>query len=39
MAHAMALATRAGRLAHLAGRLPRRAEAAASSPLQGRVGT
>jgi len=39
MAHAMALATRAGRLAHLAGRLPRRSEAAASSPLQGRVGT
>ena len=38
MAQAMALATRAGRLAHLAGRLPRRAEAAASSPLQGRVG-
>ncbi|MEB3318396.1 MAG: thiazole synthase [Cyanobacteriota bacterium] len=39
MAKAMALATRAGRLAHLAGRLPMRAEAAASSPLQGRVGT
>jgi thiazole synthase len=38
MARAMALATRAGRLAHLAGRLPMRAEAAASSPLQGRVG-
>lgn len=39
MAQAMALATTAGRLAHLAGRLPRRAEAAASSPLRGRVGT
>ena len=39
MARAMDLATRAGRLAHLAGRLPMRAEAAASSPLQGRVGT
>ena len=38
MARAMALATRAGRLAHLAGRLPMRAEAAASSPIQGRVG-
>jgi thiazole synthase len=39
MAQAMALATRAGRLAHQAGRLPRRAVAAASSPLQGRVGS
>jgi thiazole synthase len=39
MAQAMALATTAGRLAHLAGRLPRRAEAVASSPLRGRVGT
>jgi thiazole synthase len=39
MARAMALATRAGRLAHLAGRLPMRAAATASSPLQGRVGT
>ena len=39
MAHAMALATCAGRLAHLAGRLPMRREASASSPLQGRVGT
>ncbi|MFN9645796.1 MAG: thiazole synthase [Cyanobacteriota bacterium] len=37
MARAMALATRAGRLAHQAGRLPMRAEAVASSPLQGRV--
>ena len=39
MAEAMALATRAGRLARLAGRLPMRHDAAASSPLQGRVGT
>jgi thiazole synthase len=38
MARAMALATQAGRLAHRAGRLPMRAEASASSPLQGRVG-
>ncbi len=39
MAHAMAMATCAGRLAHLAGRLPMRAEASPSSPLQGRVGS
>jgi thiazole synthase len=39
MARAMALATQAGRLAHLAGRLPVRPEASASSPLHGRVGT
>ncbi|MFN6339099.1 MAG: thiazole synthase [Cyanobacteriota bacterium] len=39
MARAMALATQAGRLAHLAGRLPVRPEASASSPLPGRVGT
>ena len=39
MAQAMALATSAGRLAHRAGRLPMRAEAAASSPALGRVGT
>jgi thiazole synthase len=39
MAMAMAMATQAGRLAHLAGRLPVRPEAAASSPFQGRVGT
>jgi thiazole synthase len=39
MAQAMALATEAGRLAHRAGRLPRRGEAAASSPGQGRVGS
>jgi thiazole synthase len=39
MAHAMALATSAGRMAHLAGRLPMRPEASPSSPAQGRVGT
>jgi thiazole synthase len=39
MAHAMALATCAGRMAHLAGRLPMRPEASPSSPSQGRVGT
>jgi thiazole synthase len=39
MARAMALATRAGRMAHLAGRLPMRPEASPSSPAQGRVGT
>ena len=39
MAYAMALATRAGRMAHLAGRLPMRPEASPSSPAQGRVGT
>jgi thiazole synthase len=38
MARAMAMATEAGRAAHLAGRLPVRAEASASSPLTGRVG-
>ena len=37
MARAMALATEAGRTALLAGRLPQRAEARASSPLEGRV--
>ncbi len=37
MARAMALATEAGRTALLAGRLPQRAEAQASSPLEGRV--
>jgi len=37
MARAMALATEAGRTALLAGRLPQRAEARASSPLDGRV--
>ncbi|MFM7171392.1 MAG: thiazole synthase [Cyanobium sp.] len=39
MAQAMALATTAGRMAHLAGRLPMRTEASPSSPVQGRVGT
>jgi thiazole synthase len=39
MARAMALATEAGRMAFQAGRLPVRAEAQASSPLQGRVGS
>ena len=38
MAHAMALATEAGRIAWRAGRLPVRQEASASSPRQGRVG-
>jgi thiazole synthase len=39
MARAMALACEAGRTARRAGRLPIRADASASSPLQGRVGT
>jgi thiazole synthase len=39
MARAMALACEAGRTARRAGRLPVRADASASSPLQGRVGT
>jgi thiazole synthase len=38
MATAMKLAVEAGRLAFLAGRIPRRAYATASSPLQGVVG-
>ncbi len=38
MAEAMALATRAGRLAYWAGRIPKREAAQASSPLQGVVG-
>jgi thiazole synthase len=38
MAEAMALAVRAGRLAHLAGRIPRRMYATASSPVEGVVG-
>ncbi len=38
MARAMAMATEAGRIAFQAGRLPVRADARASSPLQGRVG-
>ena len=38
MADAMKLAVRAGRLAHLSGRIPRKAYATASSPLEGVVG-
>jgi thiazole synthase len=38
MAEAMKLAVRAGRLAHLAGRIPRKAYATASSPVEGLVG-
>jgi thiazole synthase len=37
MAHAMALATEAGRLAYLAGRIPVKAYASASSPMTGLV--
>jgi thiazole synthase len=39
MARAMRLAVEAGRLAYEAGRMPRREYAAASSPIEGRVGT
>ena len=38
MAEAMKLAVRAGRLAHLAGRIPRKMYASASSPIDGVVG-
>jgi thiazole synthase len=38
MAEAMKLAVRAGRLAYLAGRIPRKSYASASSPLEGMVG-
>jgi len=38
MAHAMRLGTDAGRLAFLAGRMPRRDHAAPSSPTQGAIG-
>jgi thiazole synthase len=38
MAHAMRLAVEAGRLAYLAGRIPRRMHASASSPVEGLVG-
>ncbi|MBI3490558.1 MAG: thiazole synthase [Acidobacteria bacterium] len=38
MAEAMKLAVRAGRLAHLAGRIPRKMYANASSPVEGLVG-
>lgn len=39
MAEAMNLAVRAGRLAHLSGRIPRKLYATASSPLEGVIGT
>lgn len=38
MARAMSLAVESGRLAHRAGRIPRRRTARASSPMRGRVG-
>jgi thiazole synthase len=38
MARAMRLAVEAGRLAFLAGRIPRRMYATASSPVEGLVG-
>jgi thiazole synthase len=38
MADAMAAGVRAGRMAYVAGRIPRKAFAAASSPLEGLVG-
>ena len=38
MAEAMKLAVRAGRLAYLAGRIPRKSYASASSPVEGMVG-
>jgi thiazole synthase len=38
MAEAMSLAVRAGRLAYLAGRIPRKMYATASSPVEGMVG-
>ncbi len=37
MAHAMRQACEAGRLAHLAGRIPRKLYASASSPMEGRI--
>jgi thiazole synthase len=39
MARAMRLAVEAGRLAHLAGRIPRKLYATASSPLEGVIGS
>ena len=36
-ARAMALAAEAGRLSHLSGAMPKRAQASASSPQQGRI--
>jgi thiazole synthase len=38
MAEAMKLAVQAGRLAYLAGRIPRKMYASASSPIEGLVG-
>jgi thiazole synthase len=38
MARAMRLAVESGRLAYLAGRIPRRMHASASSPVEGLVG-
>jgi thiazole synthase len=38
MAESMKLAVRAGRLAYLAGRIPRKMYATASSPVEGMVG-
>jgi thiazole synthase len=38
MAEAMKLAVRAGRLAYLSGRIPRKLYASASSPVEGLVG-
>jgi thiazole synthase len=37
MAHAMRMACEAGRLAYLAGRIPRKLYASASSPMEGRI--
>jgi thiazole synthase len=39
MAHAMRLAVEAGRLAYLAGRMPKRLYASASSPMSDLIGT
>ena len=39
MAEAMKLSVKAGRLAYLAGRIPRKMYATASSPLDGVIGT
>jgi thiazole synthase len=39
MARAMKLAVEAGRLAYLAGRIPRKSYATASSPLTGVIGS
>lgn len=39
MARAMAMATQAGRLAHVTGRIPQQRKAVASSPRSGRIGS